>query len=50
MWSSATATARNINCGLPPELFFVTPAPSFHNHQPYAAATTTITSTLIRSE
>ncbi|KAL6564818.1 hypothetical protein OROMI_016268 [Orobanche minor] len=37
-----TATARNINCGLPPELFFVAPAPSFHNHHPDAAATTTI--------
>ncbi|KAL7151922.1 hypothetical protein ABFS83_04G063900 [Erythranthe nasuta] len=40
MWSSTTATAtRNINCGLPPEFYFVAPASSFqHHHQETGAA------------
>ncbi|KAI3461158.1 hypothetical protein Pfo_017821 [Paulownia fortunei] len=37
MWSSAAAT-RHINCGLPPEFFFVAPASSFQHHHPEAAA------------
>ncbi|KAK6164061.1 hypothetical protein DH2020_000925 [Rehmannia glutinosa] len=40
MWSSAT---RQINCGLPPEFFFVAPASSFQNHHPDAAAAATTT-------
>ncbi|KAG6414035.1 hypothetical protein SASPL_126752 [Salvia splendens] len=31
MWPSSTA-ARHINCGLPPEFFFVAPSSSFHHH------------------
>ncbi|XP_073144921.1 protein LATERAL ROOT PRIMORDIUM 1 [Henckelia pumila] len=39
MWSST----RHINCGLPPEFFFVAPASSFqHHHADAAAAATTI--------
>ncbi|XP_075512244.1 LOW QUALITY PROTEIN: protein LATERAL ROOT PRIMORDIUM 1-like [Primulina tabacum] len=44
MWSSVAST-RHINCGLPPEFFFVAPASSFQNHHPdasAAAAATTI--------
>ncbi|GER41060.1 lateral root primordium (LRP) protein-related [Striga asiatica] len=35
MWPSA---ARHVNCGLPPEFFFVAPASSFHHQTPAAAA------------
>lgn len=37
MWSSVSST-RHINCGLPPEFFFVAPASSFQHHHPDAAA------------
>ncbi|KZV44452.1 hypothetical protein F511_19353 [Dorcoceras hygrometricum] len=36
MWSSAAST--RLNCGLPPEFFFVAPASSFQHHNPDAAA------------
>lgn len=48
MWPSsaiATATAsRHINCGLPPEFYFVAPASSFNHHhqESVSAAATTI--------
>ncbi|KAL1555202.1 protein LATERAL ROOT PRIMORDIUM 1-like [Salvia divinorum] len=32
MWPSSSAATRHINCGLPPEFFFVAPASSFHHH------------------
>ncbi|KAH6814313.1 Lateral root primordium protein-like protein [Perilla frutescens var. frutescens] len=40
MWPSSSAATRHINCGLPPEFFFVAPASSFQHHHPEAPSTT----------
>lgn len=46
IWSSVPST-RHINCGLPPEFFFVAPASSFQNHHPDAAAAAAAAATTI---
>ncbi|XP_051142050.1 protein LATERAL ROOT PRIMORDIUM 1-like [Andrographis paniculata] len=38
MWPNAAAPTRHVNCGLPPEFFFVAPASSFQHHHPAEAA------------